>query len=442
VSFQILIYRKIFKETRETEIVTLKMGMTITEKILSRASGQKKVCSGDIIWCEVDIALTHEALGPWLFENEFKMLGNKIWDPKKVVVTIDHYNYPTSVAQAEKNKVTLKWTKEHGIEHVYAFDGPSHQMMIEHGHNLPGTVIVGTDSHTVTSGAFGAFATGIGSTEFAFVLAEGKTWFKVPPSWKFQWEGRLKKGVMAKDMALQMIKEVTHKGANYKAVEFAGSTVEDLSIDGRAVLCNMSVEMGAKNGIINPDAKIIEYLKHITTKPFQPLTSDPDAEYEEVFTFEAEMLEPLVACPHNVDNVKHVREVEGIELDQVVIGTCTGGRYEDLEIAARILKNHRKHPNTRLLIIPASWKIYRECLRNGLIDVFLDAGACVANPGCGPCAGLHQGLLASGEVCLSSQNRNFIGRMGSTLAEIYLASPATCAASAIEGKITDPRKYL
>jgi 3-isopropylmalate/(R)-2-methylmalate dehydratase large subunit len=418
------------------------MGKTITEKILARSSGKKEVNPGDIIWADLDVLFTHETIGPRVFAKSFKELGDKIWDKEKFSVYIDHYNLPSTIRHAEIVKFTLDWCKSHGVKHLYNFCGPEHQVLIEEGFILPGTVVVGTDSHTTTAGALGSFATGIGSTDCAFALATGKLWFRVPTSFRFHWEGELTKGVMAKDMALMMIGTVTHGGATYKSCEFVGPLIKELSIDGRIVLSNMAVEMGAKNGIINPDEKTIQYVNNITTKPFKPETSDKNAEYEKEFYFEADNLEPLVAEPHNVDKVKPISDVEGININSVLIGTCTGGRLEDMIAAASVLNGRKIKHDVSAIVMPASSKIYRQMLKNDLIEIFLDSGCLVTYPTCGPCAGHLGGLLASDEVRISAQNRNFQGRSGSTESQIYLASPTTCAASALEGQISDPRKYL
>ena len=418
------------------------MGKTITERILARASNKKEVYPGDIVWAKVDLVFTHETVGPRVFAESFKELGGKIWDPNKFAVFIDHYNLPSSTRQAEIVKYTIDWSKNHGVKHLYVFCGPEHQILIEEGFVVPGSVILGTDSHTTTAGALGAFSTGIGSTECAVVLSTGTMWLRVPKSLRFYWDGTLPRGVMAKDMALQMIGKMGHGGATYKACEFSGPVVEKLSIDSRIVLANMAVEMGAKNGIINPDKKTIEYIKKRTSTQFTPVSSDADADYEKEYVFDANDLEPLVACPHNVDNVKTVAEVEGTKINSVFIGTCTGGRYEDMKAAVRILKGRKVHRDVFVIVTPASTEIYREMLATGLIDAFLNSGCQVTYPTCGPCAGHLGGLTAPSEVRISTQNRNFRGRSGSPESMIYLASPMTCVASAIKGEITDPRRHL
>jgi len=418
------------------------MGKTITEKILAKASGRKEVSPGDIVWADIDVLFTHETVGPRVFAESFEELGGKIWDPDKFSVYIDHYNLPSTIRHAEVVKFTLDWCEGHGVEHLYNYCGPEHQILIEEGFIRPGTLVIGTDSHTTTAGALGAFATGIGSTDCAFALATGKIWLRVPPSHRLHWDGELHEGVMAKDMALRMIGTVGHGGATYKSCEFVGPLIRELSIDGRIVLSNMAVEMGAKNGIINPDEKTTEYVKEKTQAPMEPVRSDEDAEYEREYYFDGNDLEPLVAAPHSVDNVKPVSEVEGTRVDSVLIGTCTGGRLEDMAAAARILKGRKIHERTQAIVMPASSNVYGDMLRGGLIAEFLDAGCRITYPTCGPCAGHLGGLLAPSEVRISAQNRNFKGRSGSPESEIYLASPMTCAASALKGEITDPREYL
>ncbi|MEM2593804.1 MAG: 3-isopropylmalate dehydratase large subunit, partial [Candidatus Bathyarchaeia archaeon] len=323
-----------------------------------------------------------------------------------------------------------------------AGSGICHQLMVESGLIYPGSLIVGADSHTCTYGALGAFATGIGSTEMAAVLMSGKLWFKVPETIRIDVNGSLPPMVLPKDIILKIIGTIGADGATYKAVEYHGETISAMSIDGRLTLCNMAVEMGAKTGIIEPDEKTLKFLLSLGVKEHIALKSDEDAEYAEKISFNVSDLEPMIACPHSVDNVRSVKEVEGKEVDQVFLGSCTNGRIEDLRIAAEILKGRRVKEGVRMIVIAASRNIYLQALREGLIDVFMEAGCIICNPGCGPCAGAHQGILAPGEVCLSTSNRNFKGRMGSAEAEIYLASPATAAATALEGRITDPRTFL
>jgi 3-isopropylmalate/(R)-2-methylmalate dehydratase large subunit len=418
------------------------MGKTITEKILARASSKDEVYPDDLIWVDLDVLFTHETVGPRVFAKSFEELGGKVWDQEKFSVYIDHYNLPSTLRHAEIVKFTMDWCKDHDVQNLYTYCGPEHQVLIEEGFIRPGIVVVGTDSHTVTAGALGSFATGIGSTDCAFALATGKLWLKVPSSFRLHWDGKLEKGVMAKDMILKMIGTITHGGATYKSCEYVGPLIQDLSIDGRIVLSNMAVEMGAKNGIINPDKKTLEYVNKVSNRPYQPVKSDKDPEYEKEFYFEGDNLEPQVAEPHNVDKVKPISDVEGINIDSALIGTCTGGRLEDMKEAASLLRGRKVKSDVPTIVMPASWRIYREMLNNHLIEIFLDSGCRVTYPTCGPCAGHLGGLMAPDEVRISAQNRNFQGRSGSNDSQLYLASPITCAASAIEGEITDPRKYL
>jgi len=418
------------------------MAMTLTENILSKASGKSSVSPGDIVEAKIDIALTHETLGPIAFQ-EFEKIGGKVWDPDRITVFADHLAPPANMQQGELLKVTSQFVKDQGISHFYPYEGVEHQLMAEKGFDVPGTVIVGTDSHTVTSGAFGAFATGIGSSEMVSVFLTGSLWFRIPETIKFHISGKLRDGVMSKDVLLRLIQEIGPDGATYKAIEYDGPTISQMSIDGRMVLSNMSVEMGAKNGIIEPDAKTLQYLKTRVKRKFKTVKADAKANYRDVYDIEVSKLDPLIACPHTLEkqNLKSVREVDG-KIDQAFLGSCTGGRLEDIRMGARIMKRRKVHPDVRMIVTPASREIYLNALKEGLIELFAKAGAIVCNPGCGPCVGYHQGILGKDQVCISSQNRNFRGRMGNPDSEIYVASPATVTASAIEGKIADPLKYL
>lgn len=419
-------------------------GMTITEKILARAAGLDHVKPGEIINAKVDMAMANDITAP-LAIKMFKRIGLKrVWDRDRIVLVLDHQIPADSVKSAELHKIVREFVREQGIEHLYDIGdgGICHQVMVERGYVRPGDLIVGADSHTCTYGALGAFATGIGSTEMAAVFATGEIWLRVPETIRINVTGRFQEFVTPKDLILYIIGNIGADGAIYKAIEFTGPTIREMSISGRLTLCNMVVEMGAKNGVIEPDEKTLEYVKSRTDKPFKVFRSDPDARYERTMEFNVDSLEPVVACPHSVDNVKPVRDVEGIEIDQAFLGSCTNGRLEDLELAARILKGRRVKKGVRMIVTPASTQVYLEALERGLIEIFIKAGACVSNPTCGACFGGHMGLLAPGETCISSSNRNFVGRMGSPEAMIYLASPATVAASAVEGKITDPRRFL
>ena len=416
--------------------------MNIIEKILANASGKREVSPGEIVEASIDVAMIHDLTGPLAIKSFRKIGAKKVWDNKRIVVILDHIVPASSVISANLHRIVRNFVEEQNIENFYDVGrgGVCHQVMPEKGHVRPGEVIVGADSHTCTYGAFGAFATGIGSTEMAAVFATGKLWFRVPEVIKVNVTGKLQKMVTAKDMTLNIVGKIGADGAIYKGLEFGGSAVRDMSVDGRMVLCNMAVEMGAKAGIIEPDEKTVDYVKGRTDKLVKPVKSDTDAAYEKVLDVDVSDLEPQVAVPHSVDNVKPVSEVEDTEVDQAFIGSCTNGRLEDLRSAARVLKGKKIAGGVRLIVIPASQEIYLNALNEGLIKTFMEAGATIGNPNCGPCLGGHMGILAEGEACISSSNRNFVGRMGSTKSYVYLASPATVAASAITGKITDPRR--
>ena len=418
------------------------MGMTIAEKILAKAGNKTDVVPGDIIWANVRTAMMDDILGPRIeIAEKMQELGANIWDKDKVVVVLDHYSPAANVKQAEILKFTREWAQKQNVKY-YEGEGPCHQVLCEKGYNVPGTVVVGTDSHTCTSGAFGAFGTGIGSTEMVGVLATGTIWLKVPESIYVQWKGSLTPGVYAKDMVLKTIGDIGHAGATYKVLEFAGNTVRNLSLDERMCLSNMTVEAGAKAGLVEPDEKVMAWVKEHNVQDYEFFHSDADAKYIEKRLYDAKQLVPQVACPHKVDAVKDVDKLGEIVIDQAYVGSCTGGRYDDLLAAEKIIRGHKVAPHVRMLVSPASTEIYEKALKNGLLQSFVAAGARILPPTCGICLGLHSGILASKERCISSTNRNFIGRMGSKEAEIYLGSAATVAASAIAGVITDPRKYL
>ncbi len=417
--------------------------MNITEKILAKASGKQVVHPREIVDANVDMIMVHDLTGPLAVEA-FKKIGvQKVWDNRKAVVILDHQVPAESVKAAELHKTMRQFAKDQKLR-IYDIGrgGICHQVMPEKGHVVPGTVIVGADSHTCTYGAFGAFATGIGSTEAAAVFATGKIWLKVPEAIKVNVTGEFQDFVTPKDLVLSIIGKMSVDGAIYKSVEFTGPTIKDMSIAGRMTICNMAVEMGAKNGIIEPDETTRKFLEGRVKKlpNFESLKSDKDAVYERTIEFDVSKMEPQVACPSSVDNVKPVSEVGNMQIEQAFIGSCTNGRIEDLRLAARVLKGKRVKDGVRALVIPASQEVYKQALNEGLLEIFTDAGAIVCGSACGPCLGGHIGLLAAEEICVSTSNRNFIGRMGSTLASVFLASPATVAASAITGKITDPRK--
>jgi len=418
--------------------------MNIIEKILANASDKKEVSPGEIVEANIDVAMTHDLTGPLAIKSFRKIGTKKVWNNNKVVVILDHLVPASSVISANLHKIVRNFVEEQKIKNFYDVGrgGVCHQVMPEQGHVRPGEVIVGSDSHTCTYGAFGAFSTGIGSTEMAAVFATGKLWFRVPRVIKVEVTGKFQKLVTAKDLTLNIVGKIGADGAIYKGLEFTGSTIRDMSIDGRMVLANMAVEMGAKAGIIEPDQKTLDYVNSRTDKPVNPIRSDPAATYERVVDMDVSELEPQVAVPHSVDNVKSISEVEGTKVNQAFIGSCTNGRLEDLRDAAKIIKGKKISKSMRLIVIPASQEIYLNAMNEGLIKTFMNAGATVANPNCGPCLGGHMGIMADGEACISTSNRNFIGRMGSTKSFVYLASPATVAASALTGKITDPRKVV
>ena len=412
--------------------------MTIAEKILARASGRKNGMPNELVMARVDKAMSHENADVVL--RSFKDIGlEKVWDNERIIILFDHRIPADSQRTAETHRRLRKFVKEQQIKYFYdQKEGICHQILAEFGHDLPGDVLVGTDSHTTTHGAFGMFATGIGATEMAGVWATGELWLRVPESIRLNITGKFRPFVSAKDLILHIIGKIEADGANYQAVEFHGEVISKLSMASRMVLSNLSMEMGAKVALIPPDHITTSYLEKRTNKNIQGIAPDADAQYIKEINIEISDLPSQVACPHTVDNVKNINEVAGIKVDQALIGSCTNGRLEDLEVAAKILENKTVHQNTRLLIIPASRNVYLEALRKGYLEIFIKAGGLVLNPGCGPCLGAHQGLLASEEVCIATTNRNFKGRMGSPEAFVYLASPGVVAASAIKGEITEP----
>jgi homoaconitate hydratase family protein len=416
------------------------LGKTFSEKVLGRKAG-KDVQAGEVVTVSPDYVLSHDNSAAII--KEFRKLGvAKVRAPEKIVIVLDHIVPAADEKYAQNHKSIREFVAEQGIAHFFDINaGICHQVLPEQGFALPGLVIVGSDSHTPSYGALGAFATGIGRTETACTWATGEIWLRVPETLRIDLSGRLKPGVFAKDLSLKLIGDHGAEMANYKAVEYAGPAAASFSVGSRLTLANMSAEMGAKNGYFAPDEKALKWLEGRARGPFTPVVSDPDARYKSVLAYDLEALEPQVACPHTVDNVRPVAAVAGKRVHQVLIGTCTNGRLEDLAAAAAIFKGRRVHPSVRVLVVPASWEVYREALRTGALATLVDAGAVVLNSGCGPCLGAHEGLLAAGEVCLSTSNRNFQGRMGHRDSEIYLASPATAAATAVAGVITDPREF-
>ncbi len=414
--------------------------MNVIEKILAKASDRRDVNPGEIIEANIDKVMANDITAPLAVKAFKEMGGKKVWDKERIILVLDHLVPANRDRSAELHVLLRKFVREQKIKHFYDVGrgGVCHQIMMEN-HVKPGEVIVGGDSHTCTYGAIGSFATGIGSTEVASVFLTGKLWFKVPKTINIVIEGKLKQPSASKDIILYIIGQFRADGATYMGIKFSGETIKDMSVDGRMTLCNMVVEMGAKNGIIEPDDKTALYLKErgFTSPNF--IKDDVDAKYYKTVYYDASEVEPMVACPFTVDNVKPVSEVDKVEIDQAVIGSCTNGRLEDLRLAAQIFRNKRVKEGVRVLIIPASRKVYMDAMNEGLLETFIKAGALICNPCCGPCYGGHLGLLAAEEVCISTTNRNFVGRMGHPKAKIYLASPATVASSALTGRITVPR---
>ena len=424
---------------------------TIAEKILARASGKGEVEAGEIVMADIDIAMIHDLTGPLAVESFNKIGTEKVWDSSKIVIPFDHQVPADSLDSANNHIFMRNFVKEQNIEHFYDVnEGVCHQVLPEKGHVLPGTLIVGADSHTCTYGAFGAFATGIGSTDMAMVLSTGQLWFKVPETIQFNINGSLKENVSAKDVILHIIGQFGADGSTYKSCEFIGETISNMSMSDRMVLSNMAIEMGGKTGLMEPDAKTYDYLKDRVSsenksrlKAFiekSNLKTSPDSASLETVDIDVNNLEPQIACPHNVDNVKPASELGDVELDQVFIGSCTNGRIEDLRDAAKILKGNKIANGLRMLVIPASRETYLKALDEGLLKIFVEAGALISQPCCGPCLGGHTGLIGPGEVSLSTSNRNFKGRQGSPEGEVYLSSAKVAATSAIEGRIAVPEE--
>ena len=414
------------------------MPSTIAEKILAKKSGKDKVVPGEIVYVEPDLAMSHDNAG--LVIRQFKQIGvPKVWNPVKIVIPLDHRAPAESEKTAAAHKSIRQFVQEQGIDHFYDIkEGICHQVVVEYAHVLPGQLAVGTDSHTTSYGCIAALSTGIGATEMAAVWATGKIWLRVPESIKITVNGVFAENVYAKDLILHIAGILSAEGANYRSIEYYGNTIEKMSISERFTVANLSMEMGAKFAVIPYDDITESYMYDLGKTDYHPIPADTDAEYCKNYTFDVTNLTPKLAVPHHVDNIHDVAEYAGVKIDQVVLGSCTNGRLDDLEIAAGYLQGKKIHRNVRMLIIPASKSVYLQALDKGLINIFLNADAVVLNSGCGPCLGAHQGILAPGERCLATTNRNFKGRMGSPEAEVYLASPATAAASAVKGEITVP----
>lgn len=418
------------------------MGQTFAQKVLARKAGLEQVEPGQILTVQPDKLLTHDNTAA--IAKIFREIGvDRVARPEINVIVLDHVVPAATEGHATNHQQIRRFVREQGITNFYDVgEGICHQVLPEKGHALPGFLIVGSDSHTPTHGAFGAFAAGIGRTEAAAVMATGEIWLMVPHSFRVVVKGDLPRGVYAKDIILHIIGDLGADGADYRAVEFAGPVVEAMSVASRMVLCNMAAEMGAKAGVVEPDEKTRTWLLGRTELPFEEVSADPDAAYERVIEYDVSELAPQVARPHTVDNVVPLADVAGTRVDQAFIGTCTNGRLEDLRIAAGMLRGRKTAPGTRLLILPASREVLLAAIEEGVVSDLVSAGAVVLNPGCGPCLGAHQGVMAPGEVTLSTANRNFRGRMGCKEAEIYLASPAAVAASALAGEIADPREFV
>ncbi|MBE0447009.1 MAG: 3-isopropylmalate dehydratase large subunit [Actinobacteria bacterium] len=417
------------------------MGKTIVEKVLSEHSGVDAY-AGDIVVAEIDAALVQDGTGPLAVQHLQKLGMEKAAKPERTVLFIDHAAPSPRKELSNAHKILRNFAAKTGAILSEVDEGVCHQRMVEDFMN-PGEVLIGADSHTCTAGALAVFATGMGSTDVAIGIASGKTWLRVPETFKIYVTGEFKKGVYPKDLMLHFIGMIGADGATYKALEFCGPTINAMDMSGRFTLANMAVEAGAKAGLFNSDETTKGYLEERgRSDKWRPVSADEDALYERVYEIDVSDLEPTISCPHVVDNTKTIKEVEGTKADQVFIGTCTNGRIEDLRVVVQIMAGKSRNPDTRLLICPASKQVYLQAIEEGLLAKLITAGAAIINPGCGACVGVHAGILGDDEVCIATQNRNFQGRMGNPEAFIYLSSPAVAAATAIEGAIADPRKYL
>jgi len=417
--------------------------MTLAEKILAAHAGKGTVTPGELINVKVDLVLSNDITAP-IAIREFERIGVKnVFDPRKVVMVPDHFTPNKDIASAEQAKLMREFAVEQGLVYFEVGKmGIEHVLLPEQGLVLPGDVIIGADSHTCTYGAVGAFATGMGSTDIASAMACGEIWMKVPPTIKFGYHGRLPKWVGGKDLVLHTIGDIGVDGALYSVMEFTGEAIESLSMDGRFTMANMAIEAGAKAGIFRVDSKTLEYVEPRAKRTYEIYHTDEDAGYASVIDYDVSTLEPQVAFPHLPSNSKPISQVGTVEIDQVVIGSCTNGRLEDLRIAVEVLKGRQVNPRIRCIIIPGSQQVYLDAMREGLIESFILSGAAVSTPTCGPCLGGHMGVLAAGERCVATTNRNFVGRMGSPESEVYLAGPAVAAASAILGRIAGPEEVV
>ena len=424
------------------------MGYTITEKILLKHTKLKDIHPGEFIDAKIDLCLGNDITAPFAIEEFEKLGAKKVFDRNKVVLVPDHFAPAKDMKSANQCKILAKFAKQYGIKNYFEVGrmGVEHALLPEIGLVLPGDLVIGADSHTCTYGALGAFSSGVGSTDLAAAMAEGEVWLRVPESMKFVFFGKLNKWVGGKDLILHTIGDIGVDGARYRAMEFCGEVIESLEMDDRLSMCNMAIEAGGKNGIIAPDKITSRYIRSIKKKARPGLgrayASDPDAKYCLVKEYDVRTIEPLVACPNLPSNVKPVKALKDVSIDQVVIGSCTNGRISDLRIAAKLLKGKKVKSNVRLIIIPATQKIYLDAVKEGLARIFVEAGGVFSTPTCGPCLGGHMGILAAGERAISTTNRNFTGRMGDPKSEVYLSNPAVAAARAIKGKIAHPDEVI
>ena len=420
------------------------MGKTIAEKIIQNHCNKKNIKKGDLVKARVDFAFANDITGPLAIEVFNKIGVKEVFNRGKITFIPDHFTPNKDIKSAEQAKIIREFSENQMLRNYFEIgqSGIEHALLPEKGLVLPGQLIVGADSHTPTSGALGALAIGVGSTDLGVVLAMGEIWLKVPETIKFIYHGKLNKWVGGKDLILYTISKIGVNGANYKVMEFSGDVISQLSMDNRFTICNMAIEAGAKSGVIDADNVALDYLKERTKDLFQKINSDSDAEYEQIIEYDVANIEPQVAFPHLPGNGKPISEVGEISIDQAVIGSCTNGRIEDLRVAADILKNKRIDSKVRLIILPATQKIYLQAMEEGLLKTFIEEGAVISPPTCGPCMGGHMGVLAKGEKAISTTNRNFVGRMGHPESEVYLSSPAVAAASAITGKISSPEEVI
>ena len=418
------------------------MGMTMTQKLLAAHSGLKEVTAGQFIEINLDMVLGNDITAPVAIKEFNKMGAINVFDKDKIAIVLDHFVPNKDIKSAEQCKISRNFSREQSITNFFDVGqmGIEHALLPEKGLVAAGDAVIGADSHTCTYGALGAFSTGVGSTDMAAAMATGQMWLKVPSAIKFNLKGKLNKWVSGKDIILYIIGKIGVDGALYKSMEFTGEGIKELSMDDRFTIANMAVEAGGKNGIFPVDEKTLEYLKGHSNKKYTSFEADNDAVYDEVINIELNELKPMVAFPHSPENTSSIDLVGNVEINQVVIGSCTNGRIEDMRTAANILKNKKVHPQVRTIIIPATQKIYKQCIQEGLAEIFIDAGAVMSTPTCGPCLGGYMGILAEGERAVATTNRNFTGRMGHPGSEVYLASPAVAAASAIKGMIAGPDK--